>query len=334
MSRTLWQFTRAVAAAGDLSPDMETFLAHSGQFRFPPPPEDPAQRARDARAEAASRMRAWFAANLPQMEIAPDQRPDSHIEPYIGLPSLAKRSIEPMRFYARTHRLERRTGHLLGEAIINCGAVSPPQLRRAFAKAGKLQLKQMRNPDLRPAGFILDSTVGDDGVVNLRFVVGDEAACAKLASKVYSGVILALDDGEIADISLVDAPVDFLGVEKRSQVLVKVFTNESEVMSKLKKAAKKMSRRTGYPVAACAAALAEVDALRKGPRLPASAAAALGNLDAAVAALPNAQDQLAAKAAVGRAQTQIGVELVKAARTRPVGYGDLGMIDFLRHGRR
>jgi hypothetical protein len=37
---------------------------------------------------------------------------------------------------------------------------------------------------------------------------------------------------------------------------------------------------------------------------------------------------------VGRAQQQIGIELVKSARSRPVGYGDLGLIDFLRHGRR
>jgi hypothetical protein len=278
--------------------------------------------------------RAWLLAPP-----APDQQCGTSLLPPGTV--ITKRSTGVARFYARTHRLERRTGHLLGEALVNCNTVPPPALRRAFEKVGRLQLRQMRNPDLRGAGFILDSDVSDDGIASVRFVVTDEAAMQKLATRTYTGLVLTIDDaGDITDLSLIDSPVDFVGefAKRSGQVIAKVFTNESLKMSKLLKKARKMSKRTGYPIAACADALRQVErnaALEKqrALQLAPSAQRALSNYDTAVAAVPGAPDQAAAKAQVSRALGDIGVELVKAARSRPIAIGADAMVNFLRHGR-
>jgi hypothetical protein len=44
-------------------------------------------------------------------------------------------------------------------------------------------------------------------------------------------------------------------------------------------------------------------------------------------------DRLAVQAENQRAHAQYGVEMIKAARARPIAYGDLGVINMMRHGR-
>ena len=44
-------------------------------------------------------------------------------------------------------------------------------------------------------------------------------------------------------------------------------------------------------------------------------------------------DRLAVQAENQRAHVQYGVEMVKAARSRPIAYGNLGIIAMMRHGR-
>jgi hypothetical protein len=78
--------------------------------------------------------------------------------------------------------------------------------------------------------------------------------------------------------------------------------------------------------------------IQKAGGLPPSAQAALRELDLAsenhaAAKRGHGIDPYVTKANLDRATTQCQLELVKAARSRPIAYGDLGVINLMRHGR-
>jgi hypothetical protein len=133
-----------------------------------------------------------------------------------------------MRFYGKTARLERQPhGGTIISAVIDCAAASPKALRRAFARADRVQLDQMARKDLPAGGVILDASVDDNGRVGLRALITDPTAAAKALHAVYSGLLVELDGDEIDGISLIDAPSDF--VTKASggaQVIAKIFTRK------------------------------------------------------------------------------------------------------------
>jgi hypothetical protein len=296
-----------------------------------------------ARAKAAwlarenEQIRRWLAAYLERTNPAPGQPCGTILGTMIGL----KKGSSVARFYARTHRIEPRNGHLLAEVHVNCNTLPVGRLRKAFDKATSrsLRLGQMRNPDHRAAGLIADSDVSEDGVVELRLAVTDAAAMQKLATRTYSGVVLTLDGDEVSDVSLVDAPVDFVGAfaKRTPEVIAKIYDGGSMKARKLAKRAAKLSRETGQPYHVCLKTLEglrPIPAPPPSPSLPASAERALAQKAHADAlARSGAVDGYIAKALVSRANDAVGLELVKAARSRPVSYGDLGLINFLRGGR-
>jgi hypothetical protein len=95
-----------------------------------------------------------------------------------------------------------------------------------------------------------------------------------------------------------------------------------------------MSKSNGLSFATNYAALKSVQKAYA-PALSRSAEAAIAEYDRTVSILKTGGngDRLAPQAQHARAVTACQLEVVKAARTRPVGYGDLGMINFLRDGR-
>ena len=77
---------------------------------------------------------------------------------------------------------------------------------------------------------------------------------------------------------------------------------------------------------------------KAGSALLASTQAALRELELAsenhaAAKRAHGIDPYVTKANLDRATTQCQLELVKAARSRPIAYGDLGVINLMRHGR-
>jgi hypothetical protein len=197
----------------------------------------------------------------------------------------------------------------------------------------------MRDADTEAAGFLIDSAVSDDGVARLRLAVTDSVAQRKLASRVYSGCVVTFDGDEVSDISLVDAPVDFVGefAKRAPDVVAKIYDGGSMKAKKLAKRAAKLARETGQPYELCFKTLRD---LRPAPAPAAPPAAspsmqkALDALAVAQSAVTGAVDKMAAQAAVGRAVTGCQIEIIKSARQRPCAYGDLQLVSFLRHGRR
>ena len=102
------------------------------------------------------------------------------------------------------------------------------------------------------------------------------------------------------------------------------------------KLAKKMAKRWGGTPAANYAALKAVGAPTRTPQLAPSAQTALAELARTEEVLKAGGngDRLAAAAQHDRAVTAVGIELVKAARSRPTAFGDDAMVAFLRGGRR
>jgi hypothetical protein len=300
-------------------------------------PRDWLERAKAAwLARENEQVRQWLAAYLERTNPDPGQQLDTQLGTKIGL---KKGSTEVARFYARTHSLRRQGAAVIATAYVNCNALAAGRLRKAFARAGKISLRQMRDPDTRAAGHLVDHGVVDDSVVRLRLFVSDATAITKLASRTYSGVVVAFDGDEVADISLVDAPVDFVGeFSKRSpEVIAKVFGGYSMKSRKLAKKAAKLSRATGQPYHLCLKTLEDLRPVPSPaappPVLSPSAERALAQKAHADAlAASGAVEGYIAKALQRRAADAVGLEFIKAARSRPVAYGD-GLVDFLRHGR-
>jgi len=261
----------------------------------------------------------------------PEQRADTMLgNLYADRNLISKRSSENMRFYGRASQIERQKWGTKCRFALDCRGASPGQLKKAFEQVANVQLRQMQNAELRSAGIVLDAEVSEDGTVDLIGVVTDPVAMTKISERTYTGCLVSFDGDVIADVSLIDSPAAFM--EKRSTVICKIYDRGGDVKDPDWKLAQKMAKTNGIPAIENYAALKKVTPVT-GPALSPSAWAAVGNYDAAVAAVPGAVDQMAAKAAVGRAVTQCHIEMVKAARSRRVGYGDQQMINFLRHGR-
>jgi hypothetical protein len=288
----------------------------------------------DARAAAAAALRQWFADNLHTMEPAPNQRPDSHIEPYIGLVSLAKRSTAPMHLYGRTSEITKCPAGTLVRVAINAREAPPAILRKAFARLRKTQLRQMRNPGMRAAGIVTEASVGDDGIVELEALVSNPVAAAKVLERVYSGCLVTLDGDEVSDVSLVDSPVGWLEKRGDAKVIAKVFTSEGERMSKDWKRAKKMAKRFGGTPAENYAALRSVAkaAVPRQPQISPSASAVIAEHARIEALAKGGADPLLVNQLQRRNDQALGIELVKAAR-RPAAVGDQSLVLLLRHGR-
>ena len=106
---------------------------------------------------------------------------------------------------------------------------------------------------------------------------------------------------------------------------------------KLAKKAAKLSRATGQPYHLCLKTLEDLRPVPSPaappPVLSPSAERALAQKAHADAlAASGAVEGYIAKALQRRAADAVGLEFIKAARSRPVAYGD-GLVDFLRHGR-
>jgi hypothetical protein len=213
--------------------------------------------------------------------------------------------------------------------------------RKACERLQGIALSEMHNQGLRAPGEVRSCRIeGRTARLVARIGAEAEVAVAKIRHRVFPMIEITHDGaGEIFDVSLIDRPQDPDALQKRGKtVLAKLYRGEEQVvMKKAMKKAAKLSRETGQPFDVCLKALQSV---RKAivPALPASAQVALSDYDNALTNYQNAlqrvdSDRMATKAALGRAQTQIGVELVKAAQARPVAHGDGGLVNFLRHGR-
>jgi hypothetical protein len=268
----------------------------------------------------------FWATGLRALQPLPGQPPDSALTDVV----ITKRASGPMHFFGRISEINKKPWGVHARFAINCREASPPALRAAFDKVARTQVRQMRNSDLRAAGFVLDATVDDDAVVDLVAVISDPIACTKVAARAYTGCLVSMDGDAISDISLIDSPAGFM--EKRSSIICKIYDGGSVKKDKDRRRAKKMSRINGLSPQENFQYLQRVTKVAA-PVLPPSAQAALNNYEAAVAAVPNAGDQMAAKAAVSRAVQACQLEMIKGARRRPTAYGDGGMIDFLRNGR-
>jgi hypothetical protein len=194
--------------------------------------------------------------------------------------------------------------------------------RKACERLGGLMLTEMHNKGLRPAGEVRSCRL-EGGTARLVARIGAEAEAvvAKIRHRVFPMIEIVHDGaGAVLDVSLVDRPQDPDALAKHGKtVLAKLYKGDPQV--------KKWEKR-----------LRKAQALAQQAQLPQSAEAALAEVDRTRGNYANAlqrvdSDRMATKAAMVRAEQQIGVEMVKAAQRRPVAHGDAGLVNFLRHGR-
>ena len=98
--------------------------------------------------------------------------------------AITKRASEHVaRFYGRTSEIEKQPWGTKIRCALNAREASPVMLKKAFARMCDRTLRQMRNPDLRGAGYVLEPEV-EGGVIDLVAIVTDETAARKIASAV------------------------------------------------------------------------------------------------------------------------------------------------------
>jgi hypothetical protein len=292
-----------------------------------------AQRVRDVRADLAAAMREWFAhVELPRLRPGKDQLSDTVLGERIGLPHTAElwhKASRVMRFYGRTSEIENERWGAKIRCSMNCRELSAAKLRKAFERVRDTQLRQMRNPDLKAAGFVLSAAVRGDGFVDLTAVVTDATAAMKARERAYTGVLLTMDGDEISDVSLVDSPAGFLekGARPDGQVIAKIYDGGSDLNDW--KRAKKMARERGGSREEYFRALQRVEKAYA-PALPPMVESALRERQRAEDAYHERPNEFT-KAAFVRADTATRIAVMAAAR--PTAVGDAGLINFLRHGR-
>jgi len=269
-----------------------------------------ARRARDVRGERASMMRQWFAGpELERLQPEPGQAADTVLGRRIGLPHtgelLEKRSSAGMKIYGRASSIRKERWGTMVTFALDCRGVAPAALRNVFAGLCDTQLRQMQNPELRPAGLLLDPEFGEDGMVDLVAVVTDPLAMTKISTRAYTGCLVSFDDDVISDVSLIDSPAGFMEKGYRPR--------DGAVICKLYDRKPGMKKSTG-------------------PALPASAQAVVTENQRIDALAAGRADPLLVKALYQRNSAAYGVELVKMAR-HPAAVGDAGLIGFLRGGR-
>ena len=167
----------------------------------------------DARAEAASRKRQWFAQHLAEMEPAPGQWPDTHLEPYIGFTTLAKRSTQMPS--AALGIVDFETLASGGWLITAAGRVDGA-LKTALERLGGIALTEMHNRGLGQAGEVRSCKI-EGGVARLvaRIAPHAETVVRKIRHQVLPFIEIIHDDaGNVLDCSLVDRPDASDGLEK------------------------------------------------------------------------------------------------------------------------
>jgi hypothetical protein len=292
-----------------------------------------ARRERDVRGELASRLREWFAGELVRLDPVPGQRPDTVLGHRVGLPAsgtlVSKRSGESMRFYGRTSEIRKERWGTKIRCALNCAEASPKKLRQAFAKMYDRTLRQMRNPDLKSAGYVLEPEV-KGGMIDLVAIVTDETAARKIAERCYTGVLVSMDGDDVASVDLVDSPAGFL--EKRSaiqsEVIVKLYDRGGDVNDW--KRLEQVMKRNGIRPGAVLEEFAKTSA-RAGSPTPLFDAAwrEWEERYQAYRDNPNA----VTKAQCERAEADVRKATIAEAQRRPVAVGSDAMVAFLRHGR-
>jgi hypothetical protein len=280
---------------------------------------DPRRDMERAKLEWAARQntqtRQWLADYLKRVDPEPGQRADTLLGTKLGL---KKRSNQPMQIYGRVSEIIPEKWGTKIRVALNSTGISPRRLKAAFAKVGRIQLRQMQNAALKAAGFVFEPTITQSGEIDLCALITDPTAAQKVASRTYTGAVVCFDGDEISDVSLVDSPTAFL--EKRSAVICKIYSRGGRnLKDKDWKRAEKMSKRWGGTPARNYAAL---KAVRKGPivpALPASAQRVLNEINRTDEVLKNGGggDRLAVMAQNQRARSQYGVEYIKAVRSNP-----------------
>jgi hypothetical protein len=180
----------------------------------------------------------------------------------------------------------------------------PALLKKGLQKLAGLALSQMQNGRSPPVGEVRQcSVVGD--VVGLTCRV-DPTAIAKVEHKVYPLIEVSHSpNGEIYAVDLMDRPSGDELAKRGSRRLARLYQREDD---------------SEMP-------------------LPPSAQAVFAELERTEAVLKSDvgggiySDRLAVQAQNQRARSQYGVEMVKAARLRPIAYGDREVINMVRGGR-
>jgi hypothetical protein len=155
-------------------------------------------------------------------------------------------------------------------------------------------------------------------------LITDATAAAKALRGVYPAILIETEDDEIETISLVDTPAEFLVKGAGgAQVICKVFERGASKVKPVPVYSKKWLKLKRKEAAALAMKMAakgiSVDEpLRKaGPAIPASAEAALAEWsDARKALVEGPGEPNLKRARLERAQQQVGIEMVKAVRSR------------------
>jgi hypothetical protein len=219
-----------------------------------------------------------------------------HLHPVPGQPKdtaltdvpIMKRSNQVTHFYGRTSEIIKERWGTQIRVALNCREASASWLRKAFSRVHKVQLRQMRNADLKAAGIVLDAQVSDDGIVDLVGVVTDPVAAEKVSQRAYTGVLISVDpDGDvISDVSLIDSPAAFLAKAGRPA---------GEVICKIYNGAKDVNKTNHYV-------------------LPASAQAVVDEQNCIATLAQRGTDGLILKALQANNNAAYGLELVKMAR--------------------
>jgi hypothetical protein len=182
-------------------------------------------------------------------------------------------------------------------------------LVKGFKKLAGLALSQMHNGQSPAAGEIRQCHVEGD-VVGLTCRV-DPTAIQKVTHKVYPLIEVSYSDsGQIYAVDLMDRPSGDELHKRGAKRLARLYESGDGEMRKVNEPPLWASTQT------------VIDELARTEALLQSAPGA-----------GTCSDRWAVHAQNQRAREAIGPEMVKIARSRPIAYGDLGVINMMRHGR-
>jgi hypothetical protein len=120
---------------------------------------------------------------------------DSVLGERVGLPHtgelLNKRSSQPMQIYGRVSEIIREKWGTKIRVALSSSGISPKLLKAAFAKVGRVQLRQMQNAALKAAGFVLDPEITKTGEIDLPAVITDDTAAQKIATRTTPLLIIS-----------------------------------------------------------------------------------------------------------------------------------------------
>jgi hypothetical protein len=219
------------------------------------------------------------------------------------------------RYAGRVTRLTRAAGGLLVEATVS-NSVTVEAVDRASRQA----VNQNMDKSQRAAGILLSGAEAAGSRTTVSMLITDETAALKATRGIYPCVVIAVEDGEVDEISLVDTPSEFLSkASGGAQVICKVFERGARGMREpVRIYTRKYLRQQRELVAAELAKRARGEVLRKAPpSIPASAELALAEWsDARKAMVEGPGDMNLRRSRMLRAETALGTEMIKAAQNR------------------